>query len=541
MSYVGAQVDIPFGRAGLNGTRNLSTVRPDQLIDANNLDYEGGTLQKEAGASKYNPAPLSAAPAILGGYDWWPDTATQRMIVLTGGGGLLRDDGLGTFPVTLRSGLNVSPGPSSTHAVMPLFVEAGKEAAALPRKLFIFTGRNPVQVLTGDGAVTTDVATPPTDWAGINHPLAGAEHEGRVWGAGNLNDPHRWYYSTPDNHENFTGAGSGNVSVYPGEGDGIMAGVSYKKLLVTWKRPRGVYYVDTQSNDVADWKPVRLSGVVDLASPRAWCAIDNDLVFMDSQGTLHLLSAVQEFGNVGTSNLSQVWELDQYARDHFNIGTGFATVQAIYYPGKKQITFAVPGVGSTVNNRRMVLHQRKADEILPRVSDRDVCVSLWMRRDGAGIHRPMMGDATGTIWLLDQSSRTKGGVGYEARAASGPLDFSHADPTFASKRKIAQFLEVFYEPRGNHPVYFDLYWDEKRTQTIAVSMGPDAGAVLGSTFVLGTAVLGTSEGVRSVRKRMVGGGRRLQIIVRNSVSGQDFSIVNVRVHCTVGDEAARKH
>jgi len=539
MSYVGAAVDIPFGRAGMTGTRNLSTVRADQLIEANNVTYDGGTLQKEPGAARYNATPIPGTPVVLGGWDWWPDTSVQRMIVLGSNGALYKDDGSATFPVTLKTGMIVSGGPISTHAVVTVFVEGGKEAAALDRKLFLFTGRNPVQVLTADSATTHDLATPVSDWSGPNQPLAGALHEDRLWGAGNANDAHRWYYSSPDNHESMTGTGSGTVPVFPGEGDGIVAGVSFKKLLVTWKRPRGVYYVDTQSPDVNDWKPVRLSLSVDIASPRAWCQIEDDILFMDSQGTIHALSAVQEYGNIGTSNLSQAWELDAYAREQFNIGVGFAAVRALYYPAKREAFWCLPGLGSTANNRRLVLHRRDEGVVLPRVSGRDICVSTWLRRDPAGIQRPMIGDTTGTIWALDQAGRTKDGEGYEARAATGPLDFGYADPQLASKRKNGQFLEVFYEPRGDWPLFFDVYWDERRAQTIAINMGPAGNAVLGVTFILGTARLGTNQGVRSIRRRLVGSGRRLQLVARNAVAGQDFSIVHVRVHCTVGDEAQR--
>src|SRR4030095_2634260 len=64
MAYVGQIIDIPFGRAGLTGTRNLLAVRPDQLIEASNVSYEGGTLQKEPGALRYNAALARAPPAL---------------------------------------------------------------------------------------------------------------------------------------------------------------------------------------------------------------------------------------------------------------------------------------------------------------------------------------------------------------------------------------------------------------------------------------------------------------------------------------------
>src|SRR4029450_1520060 len=99
-------------------------VRPDQLIEASNVSYEGGTLQKEPGALRYNAA-LAGAPAILGGWDWWPDTSTQRMVILTSAGTLLKDAGLGTFPVTLKTGLTTAGG-------VPVFGEGGERDRPTP-------------------------------------------------------------------------------------------------------------------------------------------------------------------------------------------------------------------------------------------------------------------------------------------------------------------------------------------------------------------------------------------------------------------------
>jgi hypothetical protein len=151
----------------------------------------------------------------------------------------------------------------------------------------------------------------------------------------------------------------------------------------------------------------------------------------------------------------------------------------------------------------------------------------------------MMGDNAGMVWRLDQDGRDKAGAGYEGRAQSVPLDFSHADPALALKRKNGQFLEVVYEPRGDWPVYFDVEWDGRTVQTIPVNMGPGGGAVLGSTFVLGTAVLGSPMGLRIARRRLVGSGYRLALTARNAIAGQDFSIAKLRVGCVLGDERSR--
>jgi len=186
MSFGGLIAEIPAGLNGLNGTKNLSLLGVSDLLSALNLSYADGTMQKEGGAAKYNSSAITGAPAILGGWDWNHNGATQRMVVVTDGGKILKDSGAGTFGTTLATGLTVTD--ASGDPVAPVFAEGGKEAAANDRKLFIFTGRNQVQVLAADGAATSNLATPPADWTGANQPRFGLVHEGRMWGGGNVNE-----------------------------------------------------------------------------------------------------------------------------------------------------------------------------------------------------------------------------------------------------------------------------------------------------------------------------------------------------------------
>ena len=201
MSYDGDVIELPM-LGGLTGTRNQALIRPDQLIAARNVSFDTGTIRKMGGALKYNDTAITGDPTVIGGWDWIPSANVQRMVVVLDDGTIKKDSGAGTFPTTLASGLTVTD-------TVPTFVEGGKETAANNRKLFIFTGKNAVQMLDGDGATTAAIATPPADWSAANQPTCGANHEGRIWGAGNANDPHRVYYSTQTNHADFTGSGSG--------------------------------------------------------------------------------------------------------------------------------------------------------------------------------------------------------------------------------------------------------------------------------------------------------------------------------------------
>ena len=66
-------------------------------------------------------------------------------------------------------------------------VEGGAEVAGNNKKLFLFTRINPVQVLSGDGALMVAIALPPLDWTGSFQPGCGFIHQGYLWAAGNAN------------------------------------------------------------------------------------------------------------------------------------------------------------------------------------------------------------------------------------------------------------------------------------------------------------------------------------------------------------------
>ena len=176
--FAGMTVEIPLGQDGLVGIDNPAVLLPSHLLEANYVSFQGQRIRKEGGQSPFTPSALGTS--VLNGHDWWTPTE-QRQVALLGDGTVRKDSGSGTFPVTLVSGLTVTK-PSQ-------FVDAGAEATGKARKLFLFTGTNAPQVLSGDGATMTAMATPAADWTGTNQPLCGAVHANRLWAAGNLSDP----------------------------------------------------------------------------------------------------------------------------------------------------------------------------------------------------------------------------------------------------------------------------------------------------------------------------------------------------------------
>lgn len=527
MAYQGIIAEIPIGFGGLNGSKNQSQVRPEQLVTARNLDLSRGTVAKAGGATKYNSAAITGAPTVLGGWDWWPTAGAQRMVVVLSDGTIKKDSGLGTFPVTLASALTVSD-------TTPMFVEGGKEAAAGNRKLFIFTGQNQVKVLSGDGVVVADIATPPADWA-TNFPTFGFVHEGRLWAGGNANDPNRLYYSTTTNHEDFTGAGSGSISLFPGEGERLIMGTSYKGLAIGWKFPVGIYLIDTSSPTVANWRVSRLTLGTGAVSPLGFCLIDNDIVFIDANGNFQLLSAVQEFGDAANTNLSQKDQMGPYMRDNINFAE-LRRCRAIYYPAKREAIFTFARGSGTTQDARITIDFNRPDGHRFHTHDRDTNTALWLKKDVGNTPRPTIGDNAGFVWNLDQAVKTKDGVAYTGEFQTPHLDFSNIDLKLATRLKVGQFLEVVAEPTGNWNLAVDIIWDGVVSQTVSFSMGSSS-ASLGS-FVLGTDTLG-GDSIQNGKRRIVGSGRRFSLVARNSGAGEDFSLVRFYLHFIPGDERIR--
>lgn len=524
MSYAGLIAEIPVGFGGLVGTKNQAQIRPDQLIVARNVEYASGTLRKMGGAVKYNTVAIAGSPSIIGGWDWWPLEGVQRMVVVTSAGNYLLDSGSGTFVTNLASGLSITD-------TVPVFVEGGKETAANNRKLFLFTGKNAVRVVSGDAITSSIISNPPADWSGLNHPVTGTIHAGRLWGAGNFNDSHRIYYSTTTDHEDFVGATSGSLSVFPGEGEKIIAITSFKGLLIVWKSPIGVYLVDTSDPSTANWKIEKLSVGVGGISPAGFAQIDDDIIYLDPSGNYQLLSATTEFGDMQSSNLSKVTQIDSFVKANFNQGM-FSKTRAIYYSNKREAHFAMAFSGSNTLNAEMVIDFNQA---VPRYrfSDRDVNQSIWLRKDVDLVPRPVIGDNAGFVWRLDQPVTSKDGLGYIAEFQTPHIDFDFLDQKLATKRKNGQFLELVVEPTGNWNLSVDIVWDGVVKQTVQFNMGT-SGASLGS-FVIGTDTLGGNQ-VINKKRRIVGSGRRLSLIGRNSGAGEDFSLIRFYLHFGVSDE-----
>ena len=514
--------EIPIGPDGFNGSNNQARVPTNALIEANNITFERGVLQKEGGAALFTATtvPLATDAKVVAGHDWIPSGSTQTPVVLLSSGTVRRDDGTGVFTTTMATGLVAS--------TAPLWVEGGAESAGRSRKLFLFTGTNNVKRMATTSTLA-DISTPATDWltsAGGIPPTFGLVHDTRMWAGGNTNDPHRLYYSTATDHENYTSGGS--FSIFPGEGERLVGAISFRKILIAFKRPRGIYFLDTRDPSVANWKVERHNANIGLAGPRAVTQIDlpdhDDVLFLDPTGIFRLLSQVSDEAH-GTRDISTFAGMDQWMRDNANL-SWLERARMVYYPAKREVHTAIALGAEQVLSRRVVLDLNRGDGLRYRISDRDRNIGdLWLQRDTDGGDRLVMGTEDGKVYKLDQDSRNKGGAAYTGSFRTPNHDLGYIDSSMSLRRKRFKFVEIEFVQAGNHLMFFDVYIDENYSETISFNMGD-----LGDGFTYTFPIVFSSEGkVRRGRRRIRGSGYRISLRGRNDGANEDFKITRMFV------------
>lgn len=530
MAYRGSVTRLPVGMLGFSGSRNPTQLQAGHFEEDNSVSLDAGLIQKEGGAGKLNASALGAPSAVISGINYSPLANTLRDAVFLSNGSILKDTGAGTFAVTLASGLNSPRDPP------PYFMMAGGEAAGSPRTLFCFSETNQVRAVDADGAVMAAITTPPADWAGAgNFPTFGVLHEGRLFGGGNASDPHRMYYSRASDHQDFSAPG-GTLSVFPGEGERLVGAISFRGLLVLFKYPKGIYTITTSDPSPAGWRVDRLSMAVGAVNQHTIVPIDNDTMYMDASGNIHLLSATNAFGGVETSNISQQSDLSEFIRNNIAL-TSIKRAMGIWYGAKQQAQFALPMLGGSDNNIRLVvdLSSPQAPVRFLR-STRDTPISMWIRQDVFGVYKPVHGDLVGFVWLMDQAARNKDGAAYTMTFETSNMDLSFADPKLATLNKSGDFLELIFEPQGDWDLTVTVLWDDVPGPPMLYSMG-GAGAALG-VFVLDTDRL-SSTSIKSIRKRIAGSGRRVKLIATNSGIDQNVAISDFYLSFRSMDERNR--
>lgn len=539
MAYRGLTVTISLGQGGLRTDDSQSILQPTDLISATNVNFNSNLIEKDGGSTRFNTSAIT--DGIYGAFDWWPtqDINDRKLVVVGGDGKVYAIDNAGA-----ETEITASGGAPATLSLTnrPFFLACGKEVAANNRKLFIFNGVDPVQIIDGTATIRTSLGSPPADWSGSNQPKAAFLHRGAVYAFGNVNRPHFIYRSSLTSHADFSTAAPVTqlYSVYPGEGDSLQASAIFRGKPLVMKSPWGLYALEDSDVDPANWYFARVSTEIGASSPHSVLEALNDILLKSPSDSVQSLSATLEFGDIKAGDVLSILNISQFIRDNTDAEPEFT--QTLYYPENKTAYFTYRSAGGTTNDRMLGI--RIDTKGSPRAFwiTKDAPNCMCLRRDTDLILRPVYGSLDGYVYLMDQEDRNVNDVAYLGEFQTPHLDFGFVDARIAgqlgSKNKIYDYLEMRYYPQGNYSTYVDVYIDQEYSETLEFVQEADDlladVAVAPDDFMLAESATDpdgsflAGDAVKFLKRRLNGSGRTISFRVYNAGLNESFKIAELR-------------
>ena len=527
MPYTGQIAEIKFGEYGLMYDLAQQNIPPQAFIRADNVQFFNGIAEKAdqintwmlGNPSFSTPAFVGERPLVI--HRYFPLPGVERHLVVTDIGNVYK------YNTPLTRVLVTPTGSAPTTLSinnMPVIVEGGNEDQNQPRKLFIFTGNSPVQVVEDDGVTRRNMSLPALDWS-TSYPTNGFVFRNRLCAYGNLNDPHRLYISTGSNQEDFSGSGNSTISIFSGEGDGLYGAFVFKGRIFLWKKPYGVYYIVSDDPSPSNWYSQRVSSNVGLASAKSYFEAGDDLYFMSTDGTIASFTAAFRLGDIYQADLLSNLKTESIFRNVVRRQFLYNSY-ARYLPQKKIGIFAFPSFKSP-DGRPDCFVYIDFNQQTPRVSwhrylsNTFTCCSIY--KDSYGDDQLIFGKLNYTAGNYVNSE-----IGAYAPYYSSTVPFRLQTPHLdlgSPNNKLFDFFEVDFESTTAWPMAVDVYIDSKYTQTFTFQpyynsllgpkiFGPSTSQYSNPVFQLDTSYL-DGRGTRDAAVRLGGRGKTISFVIRD--------------------------
>lgn len=524
MAYTGTKAKILLGEFGLLTDISPDKVPPNALIQAKNISFFNGNVQKAPGDLRWNATPVSAG--IIAAHYYQPTIEQPRFVIATSDGNIYkgRDHTFGT-PLT---NVSISLTPNC------VFADGGAEQLGNPKKLFFFTaGATQPYVLTGDGTAFTTISGPAADWTSTGtYPKFGVVHRGQLWAfAGQMS-----YASNSQDHEDFSNVTTTLTEpVYPGEGGEIRAGYVFKGRLLAFKDGGFVYMLNDTATDQGDWYWQKIASNFGLAAPNAIAEVLDDLIAGNTYGTLTSYAASQKLGNIEAADVIQGMQFEAFLRGNTSkVGVPFQHVK--YYAEKKMLFMTYRSAYYTYNDMMVMIDFGRTDRLRGAFWPKGSPQCLAMYKDINQIERPMFGDKDGYLNLMDHEDRLTGGSAYTGAFQTPHIDFSFLDGALSSVEKHFDFLAVHYSPESSGDLMCDYYIDGRYIDTLTFQMiqyqRPELGVLLLNRDRL------AQPNTETCIRQLSGTGRTFSAYFYQSGSNQSFQIPAITVYFRGGGDKA---
>lgn len=423
---------------------------------------------------------------------------TETVIAVSWGGadGRIQSVSETSTHTTLHTYTNYAGEPRETPMIVEGTTSGGK-------RMFVFSNSDTVEMWDGSAGTTTTITSPPTDWSGTNQPMGGAIHRNRMFAWGNVNEPHTLYYSKVDEHDDFTDDTAGTIQIAPGEGEKIMACISYLGRLFVLKYPTGVFWIDDAAG--MDFAAVRkLGDHVGAASPRAIASVGNDALFVGSDGMIHSLRGVNILGDATASQVLPD-KLSRWVNDNVSLAE-LERAAVTFDPVKNTALFLL--VTKTRGYPQISLGLDLRNPRKPKLLsfNRDYAYSITTHNNDV-----YFGDWAGWVQKLDRelynyTHWTTTGDAYSCEFKTHPIELYGNGQRRASLKELI----VVFQGTHQHDVSFDIFVDGTKIDTMTIS---------------------ATGGARTkrIRKRLRGDGYTLAIRGYNENANERFNISKMLV------------
>lgn len=345
-------------------------------------------------------------------------------------------------------------------------------------------------------------------------------HKNRLWMAGDPSAPSTVFFSEtlPNGPRGDWNSGdAGSIQINPGDGDEIRCMVSYKDNLFIFKGPHkgSIHRIEGTSPTGSDPFARRdfLVKGLPAISPNATFLYQDDLAFMTADGDIHGLKATAAYGDFGAAALTaQISTLlrDRISRQHL------WKAESVNWPGRGIALTVVPADGESYPNIILAMDYRFGTPRWAIWEDYDCCSMAQIvdsQKDNA--LTVFLGGYDKGIRRIDQpdyANRNPTGLGYAAM--TGRVTTPWISYGGAQSRFTLESASIYAKPDGYSTVTFGWSRDGKKQQTETLSA--QGGDLLGTTFILGSSILGYNEArVRHVRTETGGEFNQIQYEISN--------------------------
>lgn len=445
-AYADAHI-MNFG-GGLNTIASNNDIADNQLADAMNVNFDAqGAVVKRQGFQKI-PGGAVASSAVMSLIPFTPSAGTAS-VVASYGTSLVALDPVtgGTMPKTLKTGLTGS-GLRFTGAM-------------LSNKLYLGNGVD--ANLRWDGTTMQAQATSPAPCKYL------VTHAGRMYMAGDAQNPNRLYFSNIDNADDWTDPTyAGFIDIDTNDGDIIMGLATLMDTLVIFKRDDIYQLRGTGPSGTSAYDLVPMHVGVGTVSHFSVQNVENNLVFLHDTG-------VWSFNGVHVQIISeQIAPSIVGGRGLPGVGMHAATGSAVSANFDHKYWLSVPLSGGAQNIRTFVW---------------DWLLNAWTQYDfgraslaviAAAATQPsvLWGGSSAGVVYQEQTGDADDGAAIDAYFVTKAFDFGYPEHYKRWKRLFA-----YAEASASTPVTTELAtyesWASYTDTNVAVVSG-DAAIAQGS-------------------------------------------------------------